>query len=237
MTNRNRKRAQLDEKKHKQAAVKGAAKTTGNELCSKGRGSKTVLSIISVVISAIALAIAIISICFQVDYADKEYRYKLPPEIEIRGAMEAQTIREGNERKIHGHISDITIRILHKNNLEAAYMITADDEVKELEIDEIENTLKEDMGNEIEMGNPNIIIGETAYYYNFLLLKGLDDSYELSLIYSKSMENRVRFGKASGIEIYGLKNSHPKDEKYTGERQMAQQYEKILAGCEKYIFQ
>lgn len=196
-----------------------------------------VLPILSVIVSVFALVIAIISIVVQENYADKEYRYKLPPELDLRGRLGVQSEQEGGVKKHTANITDITIHILQKNNLEAAYVITADDEVKKLEIDEIENTLNEDMNTEIKMGNPNIVTGEITYHYMFLLLKGLDDSYELSLIYSKSEGENVEFNGISGIEIYGLKNSHPEDIRYTGEKEMAEKYLEVLSGYKKYSSQ
>lgn len=75
------------------------------------------------------------------------------------------------------------------------------------------------------------------YQYRYILLIGLDGSFDLYLVYLKTDGDADEFvlGEASGVEIWGLINSNKNNPEFDGERIMAEQYKKILAEISYYI--
>ena len=55
-------------------------------------------------------------------------------------------------------------------------------------------------------------------------------------IRDRSNGEGFEFQAASGIEIWGLANSHSNNPEFEGEKVMATQYEKLIKDSEKYIF-
>lgn len=141
---------------------------------------------------------------------------------------------EKNEYQIYS--DGIRIEIQEKNNLERAYLIYPDNEVEKLNINEVDAVLEEELNENIKLKKYDFQYGEQRYQYRFLYLIGLDGNTELSLIYIKSGKDEMVFNGVSGIEIWGLANSHPDDPDFEGEKMMAAQYEQIIKDSEKYIF-
>lgn len=75
--------------------------------------------------------------------------------------------------------------------------------------------------------SPDLITSTHQYHYQYIVLKNLDGSTRLYLVYVKNNGNMAEFQAVSEIEIYGLKNGHADDPVYEGEKVMAEQYEEI----------
>lgn len=229
MTNRNRKVGnQQSEKKQR--------KSTANER-DEERGKQIMTgNVISLFISAVALIVSIAAMAFNLYYSIKEYEYKLDPEVEVTGGFAIQIVQEEEQRKAEPFIEKLHIEILQKNNLQAAYVIHPDNTVDKLEIDNIEEMLTSELSKSLKMNRTDLVFNDISYQYEFLYLKGLDDTSELYLIYTKSNGEVFNFNGVSGIEIWGLANSHSNDPDFEGEKMMAAQYEQIIKDSEKYIF-
>ena len=75
---------------------------------------------------------------------------------------------------------------------------------------------------------PDLITSTHQYHYQYIVLKNLDGSFRLYLVYLKNNGNMADFQAVSEIEIYGLKNGHADDPIYEGEKVMAERYEEIM---------
>lgn len=187
------------------------------------------------VISVASLFITTFLTCFTLNYLDKEYKYKLSPEVEIYSGIKLQLYQLENNVEKDVYSERIKIKIKNKNNLEKAYLIYPNNVVRKLNIDEVENTLVESFDKDIELKKDELKFGDNSYQYCFLLLMGMDGSYELCLIYVKTDGENIKIDSVSGIEIWGLENSNKDDPEFEGERVMAEQYRKILKESSNYI--
>ncbi len=217
MTNRNRKQE-----------IKSAKK--------KGLLGSVSVETASLIISLLALISSIISIMVSAIYSNKEYEYKLDPEITATTEIGIQIEQQDSNRTARARSEGIEVTILQKNNLQAAYLIDPDYEVEKLEINEAEDILETRMKEKIQMGIPDLSVGGVDYQYTYLLLKGLDGTCELYLIYARSEEGIFTFNGVSEVEVLGLAEAHANEETYEGEREMAKQYKEILEGCREYMF-
>ncbi|MCR1953105.1 hypothetical protein NSA50_19100 [Clostridium sp. DSM 100503] len=166
---------------------------------------------------------------------DKEYKYKLSPEVTVAAKIKVKAYEvDGNAEK-EVYSEGVKIEILNKNNLEKAYLIYPNNVVKKLNVNEVENTLEENFNKDIELEKYNLEVGGRSYQYVFLLLMGMDGSYDLYLIYVKTGGDEIVINSVSGIEIWGFENSNKDNPEYEGERIMAEQYRKILEESSNYI--
>lgn len=195
---------------------------------------ETIIAIITIGISVISLVISIIA----VNYSDKEYEYeyKLSPEIELesRVLIKAEEVRD--EINPINYSRKTKIKIINKNNLDKAYLIHPDNSVEKLNINEFNNTIEENFNENIR-GEYDLEIGGMFYQYRYILLIGLDGSFDLYLVYLKTDGDADGFvlSEASGVEIWGLINSNKNNPEFDGERIMAEQYKKILAEISYYM--
>lgn len=193
-------------------------------------------NVIAIVISGLALLVSSLSLAATIYYSNKEYRYKLEPEITADTEIGVQAYHTGdNIRSFDVYSDGITIRVLAKNNLSKAYLIHPDFTVKELEIDDVENVLKQELDNSFKVGEYDLKTEEASYQYCFVVLMGLDGSYSLTLIYTKWDGEEFVFDGISDIEVLGLANSNMEDPRYEGEKIMAQRYKMILQESENYM--
>lgn len=169
----------------------------------------------------------------QANYADLEYKYKFSQQIDVDGRLD---VKLALDIDLTLDILEPAFEIIQKNNLQKAYLIHSNYEVTELEIDDMENTLKTDWRRQVYMNTASLEANGVQYYYEFILMEGLDESIELYLLYSRSGETDVvGIGLVSGVEIVELEKAHSGDKKYVGERILADKYYELLQNCEKYI--
>lgn len=233
MTNRNRnmKNKALTKKHENQ---NGEHKESRKE--EKRVGAQIATDIIPIIVSCLALIVSVISIWVNFYYNNKEYEYKIDPEIEVTGRIGLQIHQNGNGYSEETFLDDMQIHILQKNNLQEAYLIYPGSTVEKLVIADMEEKLMSKFNQELKMNKADLVFGNVTYQYLFLLLKGMDDTSELYLVYAKSNGEVFGFQGASGIEIWGLANSHPNNPDFEGEKVMAAQYEQIIKESGKYIF-
>lgn len=186
---------------------------------------------ITIVISIVSLVVSIIAVM----YADKEYEYKLSPEITTMAKLGVEAYQLDDNINFQFSAKELKIKIINKNNLEKAYLIYPNNTVKKLNVNDIEGSLEEDLNKNIELKEHDLEEGGKFYQYRFLFLMGLDGSYELHLIYTKGEGKDLEFYGLSGIEIWGLENSNKDNPEFEGERIMAEQYRKILEESSNYI--
>ena len=144
MTNRNRKQE-----------IKSAKK--------KGLLGSVSVETASLIISLLALISSIISIMVSAIYSNKEYEYKLDPEITATTEIGIQIEQQDSNRTARARSEGIEVTILQKNNLQAAYLIDPDYEVEKLEINEAEDILETRMKEKIQMGIPDLSVGGVDY--------------------------------------------------------------------------
>ena len=198
--------------------------------------ARIVIEVLPIIISCFALAISGIALYVNYYFNHKEYEYKIDPEIEVIGRIGLQVSQNGTGYSEESFLEDMQIHILQKHNLQEAYLISPDNTVEKLEIDDMEERLLSKFSQELKMNKADLVFGNLTYQYVFLLLKSLDDTSELYLVYAKSNGEVFEFQAASGIEIWGLANSHPDNPEFAGEKAMAAQYENLLKESENYRF-
>ncbi len=188
-----------------------------------------IMDIAPMFLSAIALAVSIVAVCFSFQSSGPEYAYRGDPQIEI-----TVTPSEDSPSTTMG---EIQVSVVGKNNLNRAFVIHRNNRVEQLELDDIEDTLAEKIKSGLDT-QADIVSKEREYRYFFLYLEEQDDESNLHLIYAKSLQGSITFHVASGIEVYGLGNeSHENAEAYAGERIMAEEYVRILKELPKYMGQ
>lgn len=187
-----------------------------------------IISIISVVVSVMALTISIIGLSYSVFYEQKEYEYKRVPELEMGWAPVFRKTADNTNLKIG--IQEIQIHIADENNLDEVYLIRSDRSVSKLTVEkkDICIQLATDMKEYFSENKPDLITSTHQYHYQYIVLKNLDGSFRLYLVYLKNNGNMADFQAVSEIEIYGLKNGHADDPIYEGEKVMAERYEEIM---------
>ena len=227
MKNRDKKNKQLNLKKQEKTNV-----SKEKEVKKQGMDAKIAIDIVALIVSALAVVLA----GFSLLYAKKEYDYKIDPEVTASMGVKAEAYQVNGKNEYQIYSDGIRIEIQEKNNLERAYLIYPDNEVEKLNINEVDAVLEEELNENIKLKKYDFQYGEQRYQYRFLYLIGLDGNTELSLIYIKSGKDEMVFNGVSGIEIWGLANSHPDDPDFEGEKMMAAQYEQIIKDSEKYIF-
>ena len=187
-----------------------------------------IISIISVVVLVMALTISIIGLSYSVFYEQKEYEYKRVPELEMGWVPVFRKTADNTNLKIG--IQEIQIHIADENNLDEVYLIRSDRSVNRLTVEkgDICIQLATDMKEYFSENSPDLITSTHQYHYQYIVLKNLDGSLRLYLVYLKNNGSIAEFQAVSGIEIYGLKNGHIDDSLYEGEKVMAEQYEEIM---------
>lgn len=231
MANRNRN------KKNKTLIKKHVNQNEEHKKSGKGEkrvDARIVIEILPIIISCFALAVSGIALYVNYYFNHKEYEYKIDPEVEVIGRIGLQVSQNGTGYSEESFLEDMQIHILQKHNLQDAYLISPDNTVEKLEIDDMEERLLSQFSQELKINKADLVFGDLTYQYVFLLLKGLDDTSELYLVYAKSNGEVFEFQAASGIEIWGLANSHPDNPEFAGEKAMAVQYENLLKASEKY---
>lgn len=231
MANRNRN------KKNKTLIKKHVNQNEEHKKSGKGEkrvDARIVIEVLPIIISCFALAVSGIALYVNYYFNHKEYEYKIDPEVEVIGRIGLQVSQNGTGYSEESFLEDMQIHILQKHNLQDAYLISPDNTVEKLEIDDMEERLLSKFSQELKINKADLVFGDLTYQYVFLLLKGLDDTSELYLVYAKSNGEVFEFQAASGIEIWGLANSHPDNPDFAGEKAMAVQYENLLKASEKY---
>lgn len=195
--------------------------------------------IINTIVSVAALAVSIFAVYFSVlynekssDYDRKEYEYKVEPEIRISYIPEE--LQVSSDGKASFSFKQILIDILEQNNLKQIYMIRADGEVEKVASENLEDSVKADINHGIQEENSEIVVDQYKYWYEFLCLESLDGEYILYLLYTKKYDEFMQLNAVSGVEIYGLKNSHQDERAYEGEKIMARRYIEIMKELSQY---
>lgn len=199
-------------------------------------GENNIKMYMNIVMNIISLVLSVLAICITAFFSAREYNYKISPEIDGSFRMGIQINENGEEREVVPYVEELNIEIIQKNNLQEAYWISADEQVEKMKIDTIEDKLKSKMKDEITFGKTYFAYDRTFYQYGFLMLKGLDQTWELYLIYSKCNGETYSVLSVSEIEVWSMANTYPGNPEYNGEKEMAKQYMKILKETQDYMF-
>lgn len=189
--------------------------------------------LVSLIIAALSVGVAIISIVAGRHAFNREYEYNFDPEVEIMTGIGVLAQEVNGDKVVKSGIDNVSFQILVSNNLNKAYLINSDYSITEIEISDEKGNPSEN----IPFGEPDLTINDKNYYYKFVLLEGLDDTYTLTLVYSKYTSNdRLMESKAlTGIEVLELEKGHEDDPDYEGERVLAQKYAEMVGYCQKYL--
>ena len=194
--------------------------------------------IISFMISLISIVISFGAFYSGYYYSNLEYEYKLDPEIDVEGYMGVRIEPQEGEKNIVLDTSGLEVKIMQNHNLQVAYLIDSDYTVTKLKLDEMEERLKSGWQEHLKKEEYDLTVNGVNYVYEFILLKGLDDSYELYLMYSRDgRDNQFGASLVSGIEVVELEKAHRNEVNYAGERELAKKYQEVLEDCGKYIIQ
>lgn len=233
MTNRNQNLMKKGRKNEKSTVKKVEIK----EREEKGKVlpiTPIIISIISVLVSAMAVVISIIGLRYSIFYEQKEYEYKREPELEMGWVPVFKKSVESVNPDIG--VQEIQIDIIDENNLDEVYLIRADRSVDKLAVeqDNIRIQLETDVREYFSEREADLVTSTHQYHYQYIFLKNLDGSSRLYLIYVKNNGEMAVFQAVSGIGIYDFKNGHADDPAYEGEKVMAEQYEELMTYISEY---
>lgn len=197
-----------------------------------------VLMFINAIISVVALAVSICSVYYSIlyskksnNYSQKEYEYKVTPEIKVSYVPEEYLSEDGRKFTV----KEVLVDISQRNNLKRMYAIYADGEVEKIDLDNAENLVSVNIHHGINEEKSEIVIDPYSYWYSFLCMEGLDGEYILYLLYAKSCDDFVQLNAVSGVEVYGLQYAHMNEKMYEGEKIMAKKYIEVLEGLSLYV--
>lgn len=195
---------------------------------------------IPVLVSLLSLGISCYAAYIQHTYANADYEYQRDPKFEMTAKLQYVPMLQGNEYKTLVSISDFSIKILERNNIERLYLISPSKEVHEINLDGTMEKQFEDYFNQAyESHLPDLLEknGTIAYFYRFLVYSSLDDELEINVLYVKTevLEEKNNFSSPVQIEfidrikILEFEKAHPGDATYAGERKIAAEYRELEA--------
>ncbi|MGP1544300.1 MAG: hypothetical protein ACTTIO_05005 [Candidatus Fimenecus sp.] len=162
--------------------------------------------IISAVLSIAAIVISIISMFLNAFLMNREYEYKLSPEIQTEISTKT------TENRVM--IDKITLKIPQKNNIQAAYLISPDMTMTKLVLNNDETEITDIKTDSIEKGVYDLNENGVHYQYGFILLKKLNETYDLHIFYLKACGNKTFSAAVSDIETLALAKSKDKGDNF-----------------------
>lgn len=180
--------------KRNETKYKGKSKKGGNMFV-----TNILIPALSLIISTIAIIIGV----YNYMLATKEYQYKLDP---IVTAYAPSPIIENKNEYIYLCFDKINVQILERNKLQKSYLIDSDETVHELKIYEnklVNSDKKEELNFDVDIEDEG-----TFYRYKYLLLKGLDDDYDLYLILSVENNKKTDFYSFDEVTVTNLKKGN-----------------------------
>lgn len=192
------------------------------------------IPIVSMVISVFAVIISACGLLASWYFSEKEYSYKIEPELEFSYATEIQV--QAGEQLPDVRLSDIYVELLEKNNLDEVYVINANNEVERLELEDVENYFEVEIQKKFGKESADLVTDMFEYHYQYIFLKNLNGECNLYIIYLKRKNEMFTLNAISGMEVYALEHSHKEEAEYEGERVMAEQYHEILQYVKEWIY-
>lgn len=192
-----------------------------------------VITCISIITGVLGLIIAGIAVVTQWYSDNRDYEYNLDPKVEMTSGIAVKAQVVNGEKVVERGINNVGFEILESNNLDKAYLINSDYSITKIDISDKDGTPSES----IPFGEPDLTVNDINYYYKFVLLEGLDDSYTLTLVYSKNTMNDevLKSNALTDIEVLELEKYHQDDPDYEGERILAKKYNEMKEYCKKYL--
>lgn len=209
-----------------------------------------VISALSLLVSAFAIAVSVPLAKTQEYYLEKDYEYQREPAFIL--SMDGFSLKLeyiDGERVAKPVINGYEIEIAAINNLDRMYMISPNFKVTEIpsrnaeEDTADEDLLEEGIDNYFKQayanGAPDLKIGENWYYYHFFVFKQLDGTYNMQALFTKSSPLHgaepapLSFKLITDIDLLEFEKSHLDDENYEGERIIAKQFREILENIRK----
>ena len=172
------------------------------------------------IIGSVAVILSMLALYFSM----QEYTYKLDPDYDVRtdlvGTLTGrETPTKGKELALK--LDKINVFIKNINNLKNFYVVYPDSTIEKLPIKE-KQELKTD-----KIKNFSLEKNGYVYQYVFLVIESLDDSRDLSLIYSKTKDNEFIYNSKTSIELYEWEYGHKDDPTFEGERLIVQEYKQV----------
>lgn len=199
----------------------------------KERRDERMLSIVSIVLSILALVVSLHSYMTETHYSEADYEYKRPPAMQILEDLTGKMVEENGEMEFVPYVSNFTIEIESVNNLDRVYIIDPAFQVEELPTKDVENQLRDCLSASLSDGTPDIKIKNNWYFYRFVALKALDGEITVQVIFVKTTPisgdevGAVPFEVLNEVSMLEFEKAHLDDEEYAGERQIAAQYREI----------
>ena len=207
----------------------------------------SIMALIPIILSVIALGVSICMACVQYIYSQAEYEYKRDPKFDVGGEMILRRIPpQGEEHITIPAITSFNVEIAEENNIDQLYFISPSKEVQEIYVnDDVEEQVNRYFNEEYKKKNADILSddGEISYFYRFMVYSSLDDKIEIKVIYAKLEEMNAENEYSSTMElqvidkikILEFEKAHLNDPNYEGERQIAAEYRELEKYYEKYL--
>lgn len=188
---------------------------------------QNLIDFIPIIISILAIIYTVASFNLQQSYSEKEYKYKLPARLtfNVYGRR-----RIYNDLSVEYDINEYNINIVEENNLDDIFIINSNNDVYPVNyIEKIKQGIKKDeiIKSVFDKELPSITTEKYKYYYNFVILKSLDNKYEIYTFISKNSTNS-KWALYSSEQLYSFEKYNENNIEYKGEVQILNQYKNII---------
>lgn len=160
-------------------------------------------------------------------YMKEEYKYKLPPKL-IYDVVGERKIY--NDLRTEYDINQFNIKILEDNNLDDIFIIDHDNNVYSVGYKESKQLGKSDqeiIKNIFDKENPSIVTGKYKYYYNFIILKSLDNRYSINIIFSKNSEKST-WSIFDPLQLYSFEKYDDNNLEFEGEKIILKKFKELI---------
>ena len=192
-----------------------------------------IISLLAIIISLVTLYVSEKGVWVQT----AEYEYKIGPKFELTASVTlADVLVNGTEKKLPllraFHVDNI-----EENNLDELFLVDPRFNVQKIDRENISESVESYFSNSIkEHDIPDFsdTVNDVYYYYRFLVIKSLDKTTDVRVLYFKSRPMDViektgdfRFSELDKVTMLEFEKGHLDDPLYAGERKIAEQYKEI----------
>lgn len=194
-----------------------------------------IISAMAIVISSASLYVSLKEVGLQSD----EYTYKIGPKFKLTASVTlTNALVNGNEKKLP-ILKAFHVDNIEENNLDELFLVDPRFNVKKIDRENISESVEMYFAESIgEDGLPDFsdTVNDVYYYYRFLVIKSLDATTDVRVLYFKSRPidvevNTENFGflELDKVAMLEFEKGHLDDPLYEGERKIAEQYREITS--------
>lgn len=191
------------------------------------------MSLFALIVSVATLYFSVKSVSVQT----AEYEYKIAPKIELTASITlADVLVDGVEKKLP-LLQSFHVKGIEEHNLDELFLIDPRFRVQKIDKENICKSVEEYFSESIkEHEIPDFLdtVNDVYYYYRFLVVKSLDGTTDIRVLYFKSSSMDLTektgvfgFSDLDKTMMLDFEKGHLGDPLYAGERKIAEQYREI----------